>query len=64
MTHKKRFRDPAQLGILEIEAADLGGQVMEWFNQKTSIGGTQIPNWGIALGAVIVLLLIYTVMQR
>jgi hypothetical protein len=37
---------------------------MEWFNQKTSIGGTQIPNWGIALGAVIVLLLIYTVMQR
>ena len=33
---------------------------MEWFRQKTSIAGMQIPNWGIVLGAVIVVLLIYT----
>jgi hypothetical protein len=33
---------------------------MEWFNQKTSIAGLQIPNWGIVLGAIIVILLIYT----
>jgi len=36
---------------------------MEWFSQKTSIAGVQIPNWGIALGAVIVILLIYTSMH-
>ena len=34
---------------------------MEWFSQKTSIAGIQIPNWGIVLGAIIVILLIYTV---
>ena len=33
---------------------------MDWFSQKTSIAGIQIPNWGIVLGAVIVILLIYT----
>jgi len=33
---------------------------MEWFSQKTSMAGIQIPNWGIVLGAVIVILLIYT----
>ena len=32
---------------------------MEWFNQKTSIAGVQIPNWIIALGAVIIILVIY-----
>ena len=32
---------------------------MEWLKGKTSIAGTQIPNWGIVLGAVIVILLIY-----
>ena len=33
---------------------------MEWFNQKTSIGGIQIPNWGIVLGAIVIaILLIY-----
>ena len=32
---------------------------MEWFGQKTSIAGVQIPNWGIVLGAIIVLYLIY-----
>jgi hypothetical protein len=24
---------------------------MEWFSQKTSIAGIQMPNWGIVLGA-------------
>ena len=32
---------------------------MEWFSQKTSIAGTQIPNWVIVLAVVIVLFLIY-----
>jgi hypothetical protein len=32
---------------------------MEWFKQTTSIAGTQIPNWAIVLGAIIVILLIY-----
>ena len=46
------------------EAADLGGKVMEWFNQKISIAGTQVPNWLIVLGAVIVVLVIYTLMRH
>jgi hypothetical protein len=32
---------------------------MEWFSQKTSIAGYQIPSWAIALAIVIVFLLIY-----
>jgi hypothetical protein len=36
---------------------------MEWFSGKTSIAGVQIPNWGIVLGAVIVILLIYNSMH-
>jgi hypothetical protein len=33
---------------------------MEWFNRKTSIAGVQIPNWGIALSAILIaILLIY-----
>jgi hypothetical protein len=36
---------------------------MEWFSQKTSIAGVQIPNWGIVRSAVIVILLIYTSMH-
>jgi hypothetical protein len=36
---------------------------MEWFSQKTSIAGVQIPNWAIVLGAVIVILLIYSSMH-
>jgi hypothetical protein len=32
---------------------------MEWFSQKTSIAGYQIPNWGLVLGAIIVIWLIY-----
>ena len=35
---------------------------MEWFSQKTSIAGTQVPNWLIVLGAVIVVLVIYILM--
>jgi hypothetical protein len=36
---------------------------MEWFNQKISIAGVQIPNWGIVLGVIIVVFLIYTSMH-
>jgi hypothetical protein len=36
---------------------------MEWFSRKTSIAGIQISNWMIVLGAVIIMLLIYTSMQ-
>ena len=32
---------------------------MEWFSQKTSIAGYQIPNWALVLGVVIVIFLIY-----
>ena len=38
---------------------DHGRKDMEWFSQKTSIAGTQIPNWVIVLAVVIVLFLIY-----
>jgi hypothetical protein len=31
-------------------------KAMEWFSRKTSIAGVEIPNWGIVLGAVIVIL--------
>ena len=40
--------------------AAYGRKAMEWFNRKTSIAGVQIPNWGIVLGAVIVILFIYS----
>jgi hypothetical protein len=33
---------------------------MEWFSKKTSIAGVQIPNWGVALAAVVVILLLYS----
>ena len=36
---------------------------MEWFSQKTPIAGIQMPNWGIVLGAAIVIVLIYTSMH-
>jgi hypothetical protein len=32
---------------------------MEWFSRKTSIAGTQIPNWALVLGAVIIIWIIY-----
>ena len=37
---------------------------MERFSRKTSIAGIQISNWMIVLGAVIIILLIYTSMQE
>jgi hypothetical protein len=40
--------------------AAYGRKAMEWFSRKTSIAGVQIPNWGIVLGAVIVILFIYS----
>jgi hypothetical protein len=33
---------------------------MNWFIRTTSIAGVQIPNWGIVLGAVIVISFIYS----
>ena len=32
---------------------------MEWFSRRTSIAGTQIPNWVLILGVVLVFFLIY-----
>ena len=32
---------------------------MEWFSRKTSIAGTEIPNWVLVVGVVIALFLIY-----
>ena len=46
------------------EAGLTGRKVMDWLNGKTSIGGIQIPNWMVVLGAVIVIWLIYTFMQE
>jgi len=31
---------------------------MEWFSQKTSIAGIEIPNWVIVVGAAIVIVLV------
>jgi hypothetical protein len=36
---------------------------MEWFSQKTSIAGVQVSNWMIVLGAIIIVLLIYSSMH-
>jgi hypothetical protein len=33
---------------------------MEWFSRTTSIAGIEIPNWGVVLGAIVVIWLIYT----
>jgi hypothetical protein len=33
---------------------------MEWLRQKTSIAGVEVSNWIIVLGAVIVILLVYS----
>jgi len=38
-------------------------KVMEWFKGKTSIAGTQISNWMIVLGAIVLILLIYNSMH-
>ena len=39
---------------------EYGRKVMEWFSKKTSIAGIQLPNWMVVLGAIIVILIIYT----
>jgi hypothetical protein len=31
---------------------------MGWFSQKTSLAGTQIPNWAFVVGVIIIILLI------
>jgi hypothetical protein len=49
--------------ILPFEHLPFGRKVMEWFNQKTSIAGIQVSNWMIALGAIIVILLAYSLMR-
>ena len=36
---------------------------MEWFSRRTSIAGIQIPNWMVVLGAVIVILLAYSIID-
>jgi hypothetical protein len=36
---------------------------MEWFNQKTSIAGVQIPNWLIVLGAALIVIMLITSMR-
>jgi hypothetical protein len=36
---------------------------MEWFSQKTSIAGIQVPNWMIVLAAVIIIWLVYSLMH-
>jgi hypothetical protein len=38
-------------------------QAMEWFSKKTSIAGVEIPNWTVALVAVVVILLLYSSMR-
>ena len=36
---------------------------MEWFSKKTSIAGTELPNWMVVLGAIIVILVIYALIH-
>ena len=48
---------PAQL-----RRPNLGRKVMEWFSRKTSIAGTEIPNWLLVVGAIIIIWLIYRFM--
>ena len=37
---------------------------MEWFNQKTSMAGIQIPNFVVVLVAILLIVLVYTAMQE
>jgi hypothetical protein len=37
---------------------------MEWFSRRTSIAGVQLPNWLVVLGAIVLILLIYTSIRR
>ncbi len=40
-----------------------GGKLTEWFSKKISIAGVEIPNWGVALAAIVVILLLYSYMR-
>jgi hypothetical protein len=35
---------------------------MEWFSRKTSIAGTEVPNWALVIGAIIIILILYNVL--
>jgi hypothetical protein len=37
---------------------------MEWLSRKTSIAGTQISNWVLVLGALVVIWIIYSYVQH
>jgi hypothetical protein len=52
----------ASAGAQQIVAAwnaRLGGKIMECFTRKTSIAGTEISNWVLVLGAIIIIWLVY-----
>jgi hypothetical protein len=36
-----------------------GREIMEWLNRKTSIAGTQVPNWLVVLGAIVIVVIVY-----
>jgi hypothetical protein len=37
---------------------------MEWFSRKTSIAGSQVPNWILVLAALVVIWTIYSFVAR
>ena len=37
---------------------------MEWSSRKTSIAGSQIPNWILVLAALVVIWIIYSFVAR
>jgi hypothetical protein len=37
---------------------------MEWFSRKTSIAGSQVPNWILVLAALVVIWIIYSFVAR
>ena len=39
--------------------ATLGEEIMEWLSRKTSIAGTEIPNWILVVVAIVVILVLY-----
>ena len=50
-----RFRGKADISGRQL----MGEKIMEWLKQKTAIGGVQISNWMLVLGAVIIVLLVF-----
>ena len=49
--------------VRQLRRALTEDEVMEWLKGKTSIAGTQISNWMIVLGAIVLILLIYNSMH-